>query len=61
MADEPLPSALSERDHQHLFRHQIAPPDFPEGLGRAAAPTAAFLGGRPGAGRTGCWTRSPPP
>ena len=52
MADEPLPSALSERDHQHLFWHEIAPLYFPEGLGRAAAPTAAFLGGQPGAGRT---------
>ena len=52
MADEPLPSALSERDHQRLFRHEIAPLYFPEGLGRAAAPTAAFLGGQPGAGRT---------
>ena len=52
MADEPLRSALSERDHQRLFRHEIAPLYFPEGLGRAAAPTAAFLGGQPGAGRT---------
>ena len=30
MADEPLRSALSERDHQHLFRHEIAPLYFPE-------------------------------
>src|SRR5215213_9077831 len=52
MADEPLRSALSERDHQHLFRHEIAPLYFPEGLGRAAAPTATFLGGQSGAGRT---------
>ena len=52
MADEPLPSALSERDHQRLFWHEIAPLYFPEGLGRAARPTAAFLGGQPGAGRT---------
>ena len=52
MADEPLRSALSERDHQRLFRHEIAPLYFPEGLGRAAAPTVALLGGQPGAGRT---------
>jgi len=52
MADEPLRSTLSERDHQHLFRHEIAPLYFPEGLGRAAAPTVALLGGQPGAGRT---------
>src|SRR3954471_10038111 len=52
MTDEPLPPALSERDHQRLFWHEIAPLYFPEGLGRAAAPTAAFLGGQPGAGRT---------
>jgi Zeta toxin len=52
MADEPLRSALSERDHQHLFWHEIAPLYFPEGLGRAAAPTAAFLGGQSGGGRT---------
>src|SRR3954471_6664700 len=52
MTDEPLPPALSERDHQRLFWHEIAPLYFPEGLGRAAALTAAFLGGQPGAGRT---------
>src|SRR3954469_21195649 len=52
MADEPLRSALSERDHQHLFWHEMAPLYFPEGLGRAAAPTAAFLGGQSGGGRT---------
>src|SRR3954454_24014319 len=52
MAGEPLPPALSERDHQRLFWHEIAPLYFPEGLGRAAAPTAALLGGQPGAGRT---------
>src|SRR5215217_840502 len=52
MADEPLRSALSERDHQRLFGHEMAPLYFPEGLGRSAAPTAAFLGGQPGAGRT---------
>src|SRR4051812_20170856 len=51
MADEPLPPALSERDHQRLFWHEIAPLYFPEGLGRAAKPTAAFLGGQPGSGR----------
>src|SRR5687767_10998704 len=51
MADEPLRSSLSERDHQHLFRHESAPLYFPEGLGRAARPTAAFLGGQPGPGR----------
>jgi UDP-N-acetylglucosamine kinase len=52
MTDEPLRSALSERDHQRLFWHEIAPLYFPEGLGRAARPTAAFLGGQPGGGRT---------
>jgi hypothetical protein len=43
MADEPLRSALSERDHQHLFWHEIAPLYFPEGLGRAAVPMAACV------------------
>jgi hypothetical protein len=52
MTDEPLRSALSERDHQRIFRHEIVPLYFPEGLGRAAAPTVALLGGQPGAGRT---------
>ena len=51
MADEPLPSALSERDLQRLFWHEMAPLYFPEGLGRTTAPTAALLGGQPGAGR----------
>ena len=61
MADEPLPSALSERDHQRLFWHEIAPLYFPEGLGRAAAPTAAFLGGgSPARAGPGCCMRSPP-
>src|SRR5205085_129104 len=35
-----------------LFRNEMAPLYFHEGLGRATAPTAAFLGGQPGAGRT---------
>jgi hypothetical protein len=52
MAGEPLRSALSERDHQHLFWHEMEPLYFPEGLGRAAKPTVALLGGQPGAGRT---------
>src|SRR3954465_1475218 len=47
-----LRPTLSECDHQHLFWHEIAPLYFPEGLGRAAKPTAAFLGGQPGSGRT---------
>src|SRR3954469_23224441 len=51
MPADPLLPPLSERDHQRLFRKEIAPLYFPEGLGRAAAPTAALLGGQPGAGR----------
>ena len=61
MADEPLPPALSERDHQRLFWHEIAPLYFPEGLGRAAELTAAFLEGSPARAGPGCCMRSPPP
>jgi hypothetical protein len=61
MADEPLPSALSERDHQRLFWHEMAPLYFPEGLGRTTAPTAALLGGSPARAGRGCCMRSPPP
>jgi hypothetical protein len=52
MEDERLRHALSEREHQRIFRHEIAPLFCPEGLGHSTEPTAAILGGQPGAGRT---------
>jgi predicted ABC-type ATPase len=44
--------ALSEAEHERIFRKEILPTCIPDGLTQSPQPTAVILGGQPGAGKT---------